>query len=83
MTNIAVVLSKILAAFLILTELGALLDLEAMHAHHLFDRIPINLVRLLCIVTKPAGVEALAARCSDLSLAWVVRTTQNALFFIL
>ena len=50
MTDIAVIFSEVFATFLIFTVLSTRLDFKAVHAHHFFDRISINLVSLLGVV---------------------------------
>jgi len=83
MADVAVVLGELLPALFLSAVLGAGLDFEAVHTHHLFDGVAVNLVLLARIVTQPTRVEATTARSTDFGLPRVVRTAHDSLSLIL
>lgn len=83
MTNVTIILGQFFAASFIAAVLSSWLDSEAMHAHHLFDCIPIDLVVAVCVMTKTTSVKTAAAWCTDLCLTWVMRASKNTCGFVM
>jgi len=72
MACVAVILGHPLATHFVAAILRSWLDSEAMHAHHLFYRIPIDFVVRVCIVAKSARIKVATARRSNLRLPRVM-----------
>jgi len=77
-TYVAIILGQLLATNFTAAVLCTRLHREAVHAHHVFDRIPVDLVTLVCVVTEAACVKTPTAWRLNLRLSRVVSAAKNA-----